>query len=134
MKRCCPVVAAHNRLLDVVDWRSRKTRMVPIATARLRLVLEWLHFDADGSKKPDDSLVFSDETGAGRPVQNGLGDCCSEGSRNQAQIEGKLRAASLQSVTRRCWRNQIASASTSTLPSATASVMSASSSDVARQS
>jgi hypothetical protein len=43
--------------------KSRKTRFVPIATARLRAVLEWLQLDADGSKKADDALVFSDETG-----------------------------------------------------------------------
>jgi integrase len=43
--------------------KSRKTRFVPIATARLRAVLEWLQLDADGRKKADDALVFSDETG-----------------------------------------------------------------------
>jgi integrase len=43
--------------------KSRKTRFVPIATARLRAVLEWLQLDADGSKKSNDALVFSDETG-----------------------------------------------------------------------
>ncbi len=42
---------------------SRKTRFVPIATARLRAVLEWLQLDADGSKKAVGALVFSDETG-----------------------------------------------------------------------
>jgi hypothetical protein len=36
---------------------------VPIATARLRAVLEWLQLDADGEKKLTDVLVFSDETG-----------------------------------------------------------------------
>jgi integrase len=46
--------------------KSRKTRLVPIATARLRAVLEWLQLEADGAKKPDDALVFSDE--AGEPV------------------------------------------------------------------
>ncbi len=58
-----------------IDWRrqlivlrgettkSRKTRAVPISTARLRAVLEWLRLEADGEKKPDDALVFSDETG-----------------------------------------------------------------------
>ena len=30
--------------------KSRKTRSVPIATARLRAVLEWLRLDADGEK------------------------------------------------------------------------------------
>ena len=46
--------------------KSRRTRFVPIATARLRAVLEWLQLDADGSKKPEDALVFSDE--AGEPI------------------------------------------------------------------
>jgi integrase len=46
--------------------KSKKTRLVPIATARLRAVLEWLQLEADGTKKPDDALVFSDE--AGEPV------------------------------------------------------------------
>jgi integrase len=45
------------------NTKSRRTRFVPIATARLRAVLEWLQLDADGSKKADDALVFSDETG-----------------------------------------------------------------------
>ena len=39
---------------------------MPISTARLRAVLEWLRLEADGEKKPDDALVFSDE--AGEPV------------------------------------------------------------------
>jgi integrase len=43
--------------------KSRRTRLVPIATARLRGVLEWLRLDAEGKKKPDDAWVFSDETG-----------------------------------------------------------------------
>jgi integrase len=43
--------------------KSKKTRFVPIATARLRAVLEWLQLGADGAKKPDDALVFSDEIG-----------------------------------------------------------------------
>jgi integrase len=43
--------------------KSKKTRLVPIATARLRAVLEWLQLEADGTKKPDDALVFSDEVG-----------------------------------------------------------------------
>jgi hypothetical protein len=36
---------------------------VPIATARLRAVLEWLRLDAGGDDKPDDALVFGDEAG-----------------------------------------------------------------------
>jgi integrase len=43
--------------------KSRRTRLVPIPTTRLRAVLEWLRLEADGTKKPDDALVFSDETG-----------------------------------------------------------------------
>jgi integrase len=43
--------------------KSRRTRLVPIATAWLRAVLEWLQLDADGEKKPADTLVFSDESG-----------------------------------------------------------------------
>ena len=46
--------------------KSRRTRLVPVATARLRAVLEWLQLDADGEKKPADALIFSDE--AGEPV------------------------------------------------------------------
>ncbi len=58
-----------------VDWKrglitlrgettkSKKTRTVPIATTRLRAVLDWLRLDADGKQKPDEALVFSDETG-----------------------------------------------------------------------
>jgi integrase len=46
--------------------KSRKTRAVPIATARLKAVLAWLQLEADGRKKPDDALVFSDE--AGEPI------------------------------------------------------------------
>jgi integrase len=46
--------------------KSRRTRLVPIATARLRAVLEWLQLDADGEKKPADDLVFSNE--AGEPI------------------------------------------------------------------
>src|SRR5439155_10206174 len=43
--------------------KSRKTRMVPVSTTRLKAVLEWLRLDADGEKKPAEALVFSDETG-----------------------------------------------------------------------
>ena len=43
--------------------KSRRTRLVPIATARLRAVLDWLQLDADGQKKPADAPVFSDATG-----------------------------------------------------------------------
>jgi hypothetical protein len=43
--------------------KRRRTRLVPIATARLRAVLEWLQLDANREKKPADVLVFSDESG-----------------------------------------------------------------------
>jgi len=49
-----------------VTTKSRKTRFVPIATERLRAVLNWLRIDAAGKQKPDEALVFSDE--AGEPV------------------------------------------------------------------
>lgn len=42
--------------------KSRKSRMIPISTTRLRTVVEWLPLDASGEKKPDEALVFSDET------------------------------------------------------------------------
>jgi len=45
--------------------KSRKTRAVPIATTRLKAVLEWLRRDADGEKKPDQTRVFTDEAGEG---------------------------------------------------------------------
>jgi len=43
--------------------KSRKTRVVPISTTRLKAVLDWLRLDADNEKKPAEALVFSDETG-----------------------------------------------------------------------
>jgi integrase len=43
--------------------KSKKTRVVPISTSRLKAVLEWLRLDADGEKKPAEALVFSDEIG-----------------------------------------------------------------------
>jgi integrase len=48
--------------------KSRRTRLGPIATARLRVVLEWLQLDAAGEKKPADALVFSNE--AAEPVSS----------------------------------------------------------------
>jgi integrase len=59
-----------------IDWKrqliilrgettnSHRRRTIPIATARLRAVLEWLRLDVDGQEKPDEAFVFSDETGA----------------------------------------------------------------------
>src|SRR5262249_3598380 len=43
--------------------KSRNTRVVPISTARLTAVLEWLRIDGDHEKKPTEALVFSDEIG-----------------------------------------------------------------------
>lgn len=43
--------------------KSRLRRAIPISTTRLRAVLDWLRLDAAGEKKPDEALVFSDETG-----------------------------------------------------------------------
>ena len=43
--------------------KSRKTRVVPISTARLKAVLDWLRLDADNERKPAEALIFSDETG-----------------------------------------------------------------------
>jgi len=43
--------------------KSRKTLVVPISTARLKVVLDWLRLDADNEKNPAEALVFSDETG-----------------------------------------------------------------------
>ncbi len=47
--------------------KSRKTRVVPISTERLRAVIEWLRLDADGDEKPEEALVFSNE--AGEPLR-----------------------------------------------------------------
>jgi integrase len=46
--------------------KSKKTRVVPVSTARLKAVLDWLRLDADNEKKPAEALVFSDE--AGEPI------------------------------------------------------------------
>jgi integrase len=47
--------------------KSRKTRVVPISTERLRAVVEWLRLDGDGDEKPEEALVFSNE--AGEPLR-----------------------------------------------------------------
>ena len=51
-------------VLRAETTKSRKSRVVPLATARLRAVLAWLQLQADGTKKADDALVFSDEAGS----------------------------------------------------------------------
>jgi site-specific recombinase XerD len=43
--------------------KSGKTKLVPIGTARLRAVFDWLQIDNAGERRRDDALVFSDETG-----------------------------------------------------------------------
>jgi integrase len=43
--------------------KSRRTRVVPIGTARLMAVLEWLQLDSAGDHKGDDVPVFSNELG-----------------------------------------------------------------------
>jgi len=47
--------------------KSRRTRVIPIGTARLRAVLEWLRLDGGGGLKADHVRVFSDE--AGEPLK-----------------------------------------------------------------
>ncbi len=47
--------------------KSRRTRVVPIGTARLLAVLEWLRLDSAGERKGDDVPVFSNE--AGEPLK-----------------------------------------------------------------
>ena len=47
--------------------KSRKTRMVPISTERLRAVLAWLRLDAEGEPKPADTPIFSNEIGEPLP-------------------------------------------------------------------
>jgi integrase len=47
--------------------KSRRTRLVPIGTARLLAVLEWLRFDTEGQRKAADVPVFSNE--AGEPLK-----------------------------------------------------------------
>ena len=43
--------------------KSRKTRLVPISTTRLRDVLTWLRQDIEGKPKPLETRVFSNELG-----------------------------------------------------------------------
>ncbi len=47
--------------------KSRRTRVVPIGTARLLTVLEWLRLDGAGERKGDEVPVFSNE--AGEPLK-----------------------------------------------------------------
>ena len=50
-------------VLRGVTTKSKRTRAVPISTARLKAVLVWLRLVVEGNRKPDDALVFSDEIG-----------------------------------------------------------------------
>lgn len=43
--------------------KSKRGRCIPIATTRLRAVLEWLRIDADGVQKDDEAPVFSNRVG-----------------------------------------------------------------------
>src|ERR1035438_790657 len=43
--------------------KSKRGRSIPIATARLRAVFEWLRLDSSGNEKPDDGPVFSRRNG-----------------------------------------------------------------------
>jgi len=48
--------------------KSRRTRVIPIGTARLRAVLDWLWLDGGGVRKADHVPVFSNE--AGEPLKS----------------------------------------------------------------
>jgi integrase len=48
--------------------KSKRGRSIPIATARLKAVLEWLRLDSSGNPKPDDAPVFS--TARGKPLKD----------------------------------------------------------------
>ena len=50
-------------VLRAQTTKSRKRRTIPISTLRLKAVLEWLRLDAEGDKKSDETLVFSNEAG-----------------------------------------------------------------------
>jgi len=47
--------------------KSKRTRIVPITTQRLRAVLEWLRLDIEGNRKSNETLVFSNEIGEPLP-------------------------------------------------------------------
>jgi integrase len=55
-------------LLRGETTKSGRTRKVPVATLRLRAVLEWLRIDADGHQKGDDAFVFGNRIG--EPVRD----------------------------------------------------------------
>ena len=68
--------------------KSRKTRAVPIGTARLRAVLEWLRLDADGERRPTMSWSSVTKPASRRALQNGVGDGSPQSPRHQAGMEG----------------------------------------------
>jgi integrase len=58
---------ARRIVLRGATTKSRKTLVVPIGTTRFTAVLEWLRLDAEGGRKPDEMLVFSN--GVGEPFR-----------------------------------------------------------------
>lgn len=71
----------------VLRWettKSQKQRRVPIATSRLKAVLEWQRLDAEGARKHDDAPVFSNE--AGEPVR--AFRTAFNGAKRRANIKG----------------------------------------------
>jgi len=50
-------------VLRGVTTKSKRTRVVPLSTTRLKAVLDWLQLDSAGEKKPGEALVFSDDVG-----------------------------------------------------------------------
>ena len=73
--------------------KSRRTRLVPIGTARLLAVLEWLRLDSEGEHKADDVPVFSNEAGeAAEDVQEGVGSGRAQGTRRRPSLaQGRLQ-------------------------------------------
>ena len=58
--------------------KSKRTRIVPIMTQRLRAVLEWLRVDLEGKPKSHETLVFSNEIGEPLPRRSSLDRARSE--------------------------------------------------------
>ena len=73
--------------------KSRRTRLVPISTQRVRAVLEWLRLDAEGEQKPDEALVFSNEIGEPLPhFHDAWLPDRAPGTRHQAALGGSAEA------------------------------------------
>ncbi len=49
--------------LRAATTKSKRSRVIPMSTDRLRDVLQWLRVDADEEWKPEEALVFSNEVG-----------------------------------------------------------------------